>query len=287
VPDRDLVSDINAAIHDDWFDLDSMVHDVAQEEMRLKIYFGRRTGRVLKVSRPPIEKDRQVPIGELIVRGAVQVTIEDDADIGWYDVDRVDFDGAAGQVVLRSNFPLEITIQVKKLDVELVRAEARHRCLGTSRLQCRLCRLAIGVTPMSTLSYAISGTDRERLASAFASANSAGPVTVQTDDGVIELPAAAADAVRHLLVELASGASVHVLADDAELTTQEAADLLGISRTYLVRLVDDGKVDAHLVGTHRRLRAADVLAYQAQRGSRLRAVAEIAEADAAVGVPYR
>jgi excisionase family DNA binding protein len=138
-----------------------------------------------------------------------------------------------------------------------------------------------------TASYAVSGADRERLAVAFVEHESSGPVVVQTDEGVVELPIAAAEAVRHLLVELASGSSVHVLADDAELTTQEAADLLGISRTYLVRLVDDGKVDAHLVGTHRRLRAADVLAYQAQRGSRLRAVANVTEADAAVGVPYR
>jgi excisionase family DNA binding protein len=138
-----------------------------------------------------------------------------------------------------------------------------------------------------TLSYAVSGSDRERLASAFTDPEAPGPVTVQTDDGVVELPEAAAEAVRHLLVELASGASVHVLADDAELTTQEAADLLGISRTYLVRLVDEGKVPAHLVGTHRRLRAADVLAYQARREARLQAVAEITEADAAAGIPYR
>lgn len=110
---------------------------------------------------------------------------------------------------------------------------------------------------------------------------------MQTADGVVELPAAAAEAVRHLLVELASGSAVHVLARDAELTTQEAADLLGISRTYIVRLVDQGTLPAHLVGTHRRLRAADVLAYQARREARLRAAAEITQTDVAAGVPYR
>src|SRR4051794_37843322 len=98
-----------------------------------------------------------------------------------------------------------------------------------------------------TASYAVAGADRERLATAFVEREGSGPVLVQTDAGVVELPAAAAEAVRHLLVELASGAAVRVLADDAELTTQEAADLLGISRTYLVRLIDAGKVDAHLV----------------------------------------
>jgi excisionase family DNA binding protein len=137
-----------------------------------------------------------------------------------------------------------------------------------------------------SLAYAISGPDRKRLATVFADPATSGPVRVQTDEGVVELPAAAAAAVRHLLVELASGAAVHVLADDAELTTQEAADLLGISRTYLVRLVDQGKLPAHLVGTHRRLRAADVLAYQARRNTRLEAAAAITEADRAAGVPY-
>lgn len=110
---------------------------------------------------------------------------------------------------------------------------------------------------------------------------------MQTNEGLVELPAVAAEAVRRLLVELASGASVHVLADDAELTTQEAANVLGISRTYLVRLVDEGKLPAKLVGTHRRLRAADVLTYRARREARLQAVAEITEGDVAAGIVYR
>lgn len=137
-----------------------------------------------------------------------------------------------------------------------------------------------------SVSYAVSGADRERLASALIDPD-AGPVTVRTELGDVELLAAAADAVRHLLVELASGASVRVLVDDADLTTQQAADLLGISRTYVVRLIDQGSIPAHLVGTHRRVRAADVLAYQARREARLRAVAQITEVDVAAGVPYR
>jgi excisionase family DNA binding protein len=138
------------------------------------------------------------------------------------------------------------------------------------------------------LPYAVTGTDRERLATAFPrSGASSEPVKVETGDRVIELPAAAADAVRHLLAELASGASVHVLARDAELTTQEAADLLGLSRTYLVRLIDQGKLPARLVGTHRRVRVADVLAYQARRSARLQAVAEITRSDRAADIPYQ
>jgi excisionase family DNA binding protein len=110
---------------------------------------------------------------------------------------------------------------------------------------------------------------------------------VRTDEGEVELPAAAGRAVLALLEELASGNAVHLVPADAELTTQQAADLLGISRTYVVRLIDDGKLSAHLVGTHRRLRAADVLAYRARRSERLAATRAVTDADIAAGVPYR
>ena len=136
------------------------------------------------------------------------------------------------------------------------------------------------------VSYEVHGRDRKRLAAAMA-APEAQPITVLTSNGVVELPSSASDAVRYLLEELAAGTSVHVVADDAKLTTQQAADLLGISRTYVSRLVDEGKIAAHRVGTHRRLRAADVVAYKALRASRLAAVDDIAGADLVVGVPYR
>jgi excisionase family DNA binding protein len=110
---------------------------------------------------------------------------------------------------------------------------------------------------------------------------------VRTDKGEVELPPTARAAVRQLLADLAAGTAVHLLTDGTELTTQDAANLLGISRTYLVRLVDDGKIPAYLVGTHRRLRAADVLAYKARRDARLVGVDVIAAADVAAGVPYR
>ena len=49
------------------------------------------------------------------------------------------------------------------------------------------------------------------------------------------------------------------------MTTQQAAEILGISRTYVVRLIDQGSIPAYLVGTHRRLRAIDVLDSRHQR----------------------
>ncbi|BBK43503.1 excisionase [Allostella vacuolata] len=95
------------------------------------------------------------------------------------------------------------------------------------------------------------------------------PVAVIDAQGErVELPAALA-AIIHRAAELvAEGRPVAIMPDDAVLSTQEAADLLNLSRQYLVRLVDAGEIPARKVGRHRRLRLADVLAFKTQRDAR-------------------
>jgi excisionase family DNA binding protein len=129
--------------------------------------------------------------------------------------------------------------------------------------------------------------ERPGLAGLMGDASEARSIAIRTDEGEVELSPAAERAVLALLGELASGRAVHLVSADAELTTQQAADLLGISRTYVVRLIDGGKLPAHLVGTHRRLRAADVLAYRARRNERIAAARAVTEADIGAGIPYR
>jgi excisionase family DNA binding protein len=68
-----------------------------------------------------------------------------------------------------------------------------------------------------------------------------------------------------LLAELMAGNSVTLLQNNAQLTSMEASKLLGMSRQYLVQLLDKGEIPYHKVGTHRRLYARDVLAYKAKR----------------------
>jgi excisionase family DNA binding protein len=111
-------------------------------------------------------------------------------------------------------------------------------------------------------------------------------VSVRVGDATVELPYDASRAVRSLLRDLASGVAVHVIPADAELTTQQAADLLGLSRTYVVRLVDQGSLPAHFAGSHRRLRAIDVLSYRERRANRLAALDELTRADEELGLNY-
>jgi len=111
-------------------------------------------------------------------------------------------------------------------------------------------------------------------------------VSVRVGDESIELPESANQAVRSLLRDLATGVPVHVIPADAELTTQQVADLLGLSRTYVVRLIDQGSLPALMAGTHRRLHASDVLAYRERRASKLAALDVLTEADEEFGLSY-
>jgi excisionase family DNA binding protein len=71
--------------------------------------------------------------------------------------------------------------------------------------------------------------------------------------------------LRDILTMIGNGASITVLSHDEELSTQQAADLLNVSRPYLIEKVLDAQLLPHRkVGKHRRIRLSDLLAYQRQ-----------------------
>jgi excisionase family DNA binding protein len=94
------------------------------------------------------------------------------------------------------------------------------------------------------------------------------PRLVAPNSGEIELPEPVFHLLRQAVYYLAQGDSVALVARHQELTTQQAADLLNISRPYLVRLLEQGEIPFTKTGRHRRVRVGDLLAYKDQRDSR-------------------
>ncbi|MCB9789013.1 MAG: helix-turn-helix domain-containing protein [Deltaproteobacteria bacterium] len=92
------------------------------------------------------------------------------------------------------------------------------------------------------------------------------------EDVEVTLPGEALHLLIRVLTHMANGHAVTVMPVQAELTTQHAADLLGVSRPYLVRLLEDGKIPFHKVGTHRRVRAVDLVEYQRKRRTESRSI---------------
>lgn len=79
---------------------------------------------------------------------------------------------------------------------------------------------------------------------------------------VVELPETLFDVLRQVADALVSGRAVTVAPQETKLTTQGAADFLGISRPTLIKLLTNGEIDFELVGRHRRVALRDVLEYQ-------------------------
>ncbi len=71
--------------------------------------------------------------------------------------------------------------------------------------------------------------------------------------------------IKSMLMSLASGKAVSIVPYDAELTTHQAAHFLNVSRPHLIKQLDSGKLSYHKVGTHRRIKFDDLLAYKKQQ----------------------
>lgn len=104
-------------------------------------------------------------------------------------------------------------------------------------------------------------------------------IDISSKDGekhALSIPTRALSLLVDILAQLGQGNAVKIIPIHAELTTQEAADILNVSRPYLVRMLDQGEMPHHKVGRHRRVRYQDLMDYKtAVDAKRLSALDEL------------
>lgn len=87
-------------------------------------------------------------------------------------------------------------------------------------------------------------------------------ITLQDSHESLRLPGKALGLLSTIVSNMAAGKSMAIILSDATIGTQEAADYLEVSRPYIVRLLEKGEIPFSKVGTHRRIKVSDLVAYQ-------------------------
>jgi excisionase family DNA binding protein len=140
-------------------------------------------------------------------------------------------------------------------------------------------------------SFVLSPEDASRLAKALPAVGSVAPVSsggaLLGNGSTIELPPSVFSFLLTILQDMAGGNSIFIASTDAELTTQQAADLLNVSRPFFIALLERGELPYRTVGRYRRVKFKDVLNYQSRLGkSEDAAVEEMIKHSQQLGMPY-
>ena len=87
------------------------------------------------------------------------------------------------------------------------------------------------------------------------------PVSLQSGDNIVELPRTLNEVLVRIVKSMGTNQSIYIVDDKQAVTTSVAAEYLGVSRQYCVRILERGDIPCHYVGTHRRIYLKDVLSY--------------------------
>lgn len=112
-----------------------------------------------------------------------------------------------------------------------------------------------------------------------------GPKLITSHGEEIPLPESVSTVLQQTVFHLMRGRAVTIVPINKELTTQEAADILNVSRPYLVKLLEQGEIPFVMTGTHRRIRFSDLMEYKKRRDAeRERALDELTRMSQELGL---
>jgi excisionase family DNA binding protein len=123
------------------------------------------------------------------------------------------------------------------------------------------------------------------LSRSLASVLNEGPAMANTPAGHMQvtIPIFLVMPFLQMIEHLTRGETLHVVTEDALLTTQQAAEILGVSRQYVVRVLDAGQLPFLRTGTHRRVRTVDVLEFKRRRDRTRQALNDLTQLSQEVG----
>jgi excisionase family DNA binding protein len=132
---------------------------------------------------------------------------------------------------------------------------------------------------------ALSESDQRQVLELYQKIQRSRAKLVGPDGRTQSLPVSLYEFLVKLIADLCEGQSVAIVQNDAQLTTVEAARMLGVSRQFLIGQLEKDEMPFHMVGTHRRIYVRDVLAYKMQRdGKRRRILDDLTRAEAEEGL---
>lgn len=87
---------------------------------------------------------------------------------------------------------------------------------------------------------------------------------IQGADDVVTIPLKALKLLNSIISNMAQGKSIALMPTDAEITTQQAAEILNVSRPHVIKLLEKGEIPYRKVGSHRRILLQDILEYESK-----------------------
>jgi excisionase family DNA binding protein len=112
-------------------------------------------------------------------------------------------------------------------------------------------------------------------------------IGIRGEEDPVKIPVTALKHLNTIINLMAQGKAVTINPVDAEISTQEAADLLNVSRPYVVKLLEEGEIPFHKVGAHRRIKLKDLLIYKQKiEKEREEALTELTRLSQEMGLDY-